>query len=79
MSIHKSNWGEDNPEVMRTYNNIGMSLIEAGKYHEALEYLFRAKEGWSRLVGSKHPLIAAILTNVGIVYEKIGENQKDTR
>jgi tetratricopeptide (TPR) repeat protein len=51
-------------------------LIEQGRYQEAIPIAERAVEVAKRVRGPEHPETAEALSNLGLVFEKIGDDAK---
>jgi tetratricopeptide (TPR) repeat protein len=53
--------------------NIGMALVDQGKYAEALEYCQRALNVANAAVGGWHPDVAVFVSNIGLVLTHQGK------
>jgi serine/threonine-protein kinase len=57
--------GKDHPDALRSLGNKGTSLLVAGRYHESLAASTAAADGWARVVGPSHPMLAICSNNIG--------------
>ncbi len=74
--ILKKIFGEEHPDVANSYNNIGVSLGDLGRYEEALEYLQKALVIQKKVFGEEHPDVATSYNNIGVSFRDLGRHQE---
>ena len=57
----------DDPHIASVLDNMGLALVQLGKYEDALEDHRRALAIGEKSLGAEHPDVAGSLSNVGIV------------
>jgi len=73
LTLQEDLLGEDNPEVARTLNNLGIALARLRKYKEAGERYKRSYELQLKYLGNEHPDTAATMHNLGVMQRKDGQ------
>ena len=61
--------GEGSFGAATTLNNVAASLVEVGRYAEALTYFGRSLRAFSQCLGEDHPHTAGVLVNLSLAYE----------
>ncbi|NGX52452.1 MAG: Photosystem I assembly protein Ycf3 [Candidatus Anoxychlamydiales bacterium] len=74
--IRKKVFGEEHPHVATSYNNIGGSLGDLGRYEEALEYLQKALVILKKVFGEEHPHVATSYNNIGNSLGELGRHEE---
>lgn len=67
-------FGENNPNVATSYNNIGNVYCSQGEYVQALEFHNKALEIRLSIFGDSHPDVAMSYNNIGSVYSIQGND-----
>ncbi len=73
LALAQEKYGENHPDVARSYNNIGSVYNKLGEFAQALEFLQKALKIWLHVLGKNHPDVATSYNNIGIVYDNLGE------
>lgn len=68
----KNSIGIDDPETLKTMNNLGAALWSAGRADEAIPYLEETLERRRRVLGPDHPEVGSTITNIGVAYAGSG-------
>lgn len=71
LAHQRRTYGTMNPNVARTYNNLGSAFVESGRYSEAITSLDRAVEIWSATKGDDYPDLGMAYTNRGRAHTQL--------
>ena len=73
LAISREQHGEEHPDVVKSYNNIGSVYDTRGESDRALEYYGKALKISQKINGEWHRDVAAILNNMGLTYSSLGD------
>lgn len=73
LAISREQHGEEHPDVVKSYNNIGSVYDTLGESDRALEYYGKALKISQKINGEWHRDVAAILNNMGLTYSSLGD------
>jgi serine/threonine-protein kinase len=65
LDLRRSVYGDDNPEVARSYTGLGSVMMKMGKSEDSLAYYRKAEDVTLRAFGPKHTASAIAAHNVG--------------
>jgi tetratricopeptide (TPR) repeat protein len=65
--------GEEHPDTLSSYNNLGQHYREQGKYAQAEQILTRVMDTRRRILGDEHPDTLITMANVGLVHHEQGK------
>ncbi len=65
--------GNNDYNVGKCYNNIGLFYKKTGSYDLSLKYYNKALKIWSNTIDSFHPAFASLNNNIGIIYQLTGD------
>ena len=68
-----SQYGEQHPYVMKSYNNMAIGYFNIGEYERALEYHKKSLAIRKAVYGENHPDVATSYGNLGNVYGELGD------
>jgi serine/threonine protein kinase/Tfp pilus assembly protein PilF len=73
LSIRRTELGDDHPDTLLSFNNLGVLLFEQGKLTEAEPYYRQALEGFRRALGDDHTDTLSSISNLGVLLEQQGK------
>lgn len=73
LAISREQHGEEHPDVVKSYNNIGSVYDTRGESDRALEYYGKALKISQKINGEWHRDVATILNNMGLTYSSLGD------
>ncbi len=76
LTIYKTAYGEQHPDVAATLNNIGLTWDRLGEYRKALDYYAQALDINRQAYGEQHPAVARNLNNIARAWYNLGEYQQ---
>ncbi len=74
--MEKIIYGENNPKLCTSFNNLGMVNFELGNFNDAEIYFQKAIELKKNLQGEHTQALAAYFCNLGLVYKEQGKINK---
>ncbi|HMP16009.1 MAG TPA: tetratricopeptide repeat protein, partial [Gemmatales bacterium] len=72
IDIRKQMLGENHPEVITSYNNLAMNLLEQYRFEDAQTLAERVLKKQTELLGEKHPEVARSHHNLATIYQRKG-------
>jgi len=76
LAIRRKIYGEDHPDVARTYSSIGWAYRAKGKYEKALQSYAKSLTIGLKVFGEEHPDVATFYNSIGVSYGDKGEHEK---
>jgi tetratricopeptide (TPR) repeat protein len=76
MSANVKRLAKVHPSTVTSYYTINLAYDNIGNYEKALDYHFKAKEIFEKVLGKDHPDTATSYNNIGNVYKKQGNYEK---
>ena len=73
VELYTQVFGQDWPDLAKSYNNIGVVYEKKGDLENALLQYQKALEVFLAVFGQEHPLVAASCQNIAAVYQKQGK------